>query len=91
MTTNVPEKGQRTAEYIVDHEVPLTDLTEDELNLLVDYKAEIKKRDAAYQEQMEALKSAQEKIIAGHAQASANAAEVLDLLIAKAHNEGDGR
>lgn len=82
-----PAKGERSAEYIVDNYVPLSDLTEDEIDRLVDYRAAIKTRDAEYAETMDALDRAQQDIIGVHAEAAANAKSALDALIAKAYGE----
>lgn len=83
-----PAKGERTAEYIVDHEVPLSDLTEDELDRLVEYRAELKVRDQEYQETIDAMNAAQEEIIAIHENAAGSAKAVLNKLIEQAYNGG---
>lgn len=83
-------KGKRSAEYIVDHEVPLSDLTEDELDRLVEYRASLKVRDVEYQETMEAMNAAQAEIIAIHENAATDAKAVLNKLIEQAYAGGVG-
>lgn len=63
-TSNAPEKGERSAEYIIDHGIALSDCTEEELARVIDYRANIKSRDAAYQAIVDNAKAANEQAIA---------------------------
>ena len=46
------EAADRTAEYILDHGIPLSECNENELDAVVEYRAKIKAREAVFQQQI---------------------------------------
>ena len=67
----------RTAEYILDHGIPLSECNENELNAVIEYRAQIKAREAVFQQQIKEAQEANAKIVASSA---ANAAKLADQL-----------
>lgn len=55
--------ADRTAEYIIDHGVPLSECNENELDAVIEYRAQVKARSAVFQKQMEEMRAANQKII----------------------------
>lgn len=55
--------ADRTAEYILDHGIPLSECNENELNAIIEYRAQVKARSAVFQKQMEEMQHANLKII----------------------------
>lgn len=62
MTTD-EATANRTAEYIIDHGIPLSECNENELNAVIEYRAQVKARSAVFQKQMEEMQAANRKII----------------------------
>ena len=67
----------RTAEYIIDHGIPLSECNESELNAVVEYRAKIKSREAVFQQQIKEMQEANAKIIASSAASAAKFADQL--------------
>lgn len=67
----------RTAEYILDHGIPLSECNNNELNAVIEYRAKIKAREAVFQQQIKEAQEANAKIVASSA---ANAAKLADQL-----------
>ena len=44
--------GQRSVETLVDQKIPYSDMTDAEIESVIEYKAQIKSREAEYQERM---------------------------------------
>ena len=69
--------ADRTAEYILDHGIPLSECNENELNAVVEYRAQVKAREAVFQRQIKEMQEANAKIIASSAASAAKLAEQL--------------
>lgn len=67
----------RTAEYILDHGIPLSECNENELNAVVEYRAMIKAREAVFQQQIKEAQEANSKIVASSAASAAKFADQL--------------
>lgn len=76
MTTDEAVAG-RTAEYILDHGIPLSECNETELNAVVEYRAKIKAREAVFQQQIKEAQEANAKIVASSAASAAKFADQL--------------
>lgn len=70
-------KPDRTAEYIIDHGIPLSECNENELNAVVEYRAKIKARETVFQQQIKEAQEANAKIIASSAMSAAKFADQL--------------
>ena len=71
-------KPDRTAEYIIDHDIPLSECNENELNAVVEYRARIKAREAVFQQQIKEAQEANAKIVASSAASAAKFAGQLE-------------
>lgn len=69
--------SDRTAEYILDHGIPLSECNENELNAVIDYRARIKAREAVFQRQIKDAQEANAKIVASSAASAAKLADQL--------------
>lgn len=69
--------ADRTAEYILDHGIPLSECNENELNAVVEYRAQVKARSAVFQKQMEEMQAANRKIIESSAASAQKLADQL--------------
>lgn len=67
----------RTAEYILDHGIPLSECNESELNAVIEYRAQVKARSAVFQKQMEEMQAANRKIIESSAASAQKFADQL--------------
>ena len=67
----------RTAEYIIDHGIPLSECNDNEINAVVEYRAQVKAREAVFQQQIKAAQDANAKIIASSAASAAKFADQL--------------
>lgn len=67
----------RTAEYILDHGIPLSECNENELNAVIEYRAQIKAREAVFQQQIKEAQEANAKIVASSAASAAKLADQL--------------
>lgn len=67
----------RTAEYILDHGIQLSECNENELNAVIEYRAQIKAREAAFQQQIKEAQEANAKIVASSAASAAKFADQL--------------
>ena len=67
----------RTAEYILDHGIPLSECNENELNAVIEYRAQIKAREAVFQRQIKEAQEAHAKIVASSAESAAKFADQL--------------
>lgn len=76
MTTD-EATADRTAEYILDHGIPLSECNENELNAVVEYRAQVKARSAVFQKQMEEMQAANRKIIESSAASAQKFADQL--------------
>lgn len=76
-------KPDRTAEYIIDHGVPLSECNESELNSVIEYRAKIKARETVFQQQIKEAQEANVKIVASSAASAAKLADQLAQI--KAH------
>ena len=78
----VEDTGPRTIDELVD--LPYSEMTEEEIDLLVEWKAANKARDEEHQQRMDALQAHFAEEIAIHRQAAAESKAVLDNLTAAA-------
>lgn len=69
--------ADRTAEYILDHGIPLSECNENELDAVVEYRAQVKARGAVFQKQMEEMQAANRKIIESSAASAQKFADQL--------------
>lgn len=69
--------ADRTAEYILDHGIPLSECNENELNAVVEYRAQVKARGAVFQQQIKEAQEANAKIVASSAASAAKLADQL--------------
>lgn len=69
--------ADRTAEYILDHGVPLSECNENELNAVIEYRAQVKARSAVFQKQMEEMQAANQKLIESSAASAQKFADQL--------------
>ena len=83
MTTEANASAERSAEYIIDHGIPLSECSESELAAVVNYKAAIKAREEAYSAATEA---AQKAAFANAAAAKTAADAAMKTLSALAEN-----
>ena len=67
----------RTAEYILDHGIPLSECNENELNAVIEYRARIKAREAMFQQQIKEAQEMNAKIVSSSAASSAKLADQL--------------
>ena len=67
----------RTAEYILDHGIPFSECSENELNSVIEYRAQVKARSAVFQKQMEEMQAANRKIIESSAASAQKFADQL--------------
>lgn len=67
----------RTAEYILDHGIPLSECNENELNAVIEYRAQTKAREAVFQQQIKEAQEANAKIVASSAASAAKLADQL--------------
>lgn len=67
----------RTSEYIIDHGIPLSECNENELNAVIEYRAQIKAREAVFQQQIKEAQEANAKIVASSAEIAAKFADQL--------------
>lgn len=70
--------ADRTAEYILDHGILLSECNENELNAVVEYRAQIKAREAVFQQQIKEAQEANAKIVASSAASAAKFAAQLE-------------
>lgn len=77
----------RTIEELVNNHVPFSEMTEDEIEMVIAYRVSLKIRDASYEETMRAMQESREKVIAIHRAASERAKASLDAMVAKALND----
>ena len=78
----VEDTGPRTIDELVD--LPYSEMTEEEIELLVEWKATNRARDEEHQRRMDALQAHFAEEIAIHRQAAAESKAVLDNLTAAA-------
>ena len=78
----VEDTGPRTIDELVD--LPYSEMTEEEVELIVEWKAANKARDEEHRRRMEALQAHFAEEIAIHRQAAAESKAVLDNLTAAA-------
>ena len=67
----------RTAEYIIDHGIPLSECNENEINAVIEYRANVKAREAVFQQRIKETQEANAKIIASSAACAAKFADQL--------------
>lgn len=89
MTTNGKhddyfEVDKRSAEYLIDHEIPYSEMSEDELQSVIDLKAEWKAAEAVHQAVLEQNNQALQQIIADNKAAAEKSNEVLQNLVSAA-------
>ena len=70
-------KPNRTAEYILDHGIQLSECNENELDAVIEYRAKIKARDAVFQQQIKEAQAANARIVASSAASAAKFADQL--------------
>lgn len=78
----VEDSGPRTIDELVD--LPYSEMTEEEVELIVEWKATNKARDEEHRRRMDALQAHFAEEIAIHRQAAAESKAVLDNLTAAA-------
>ena len=81
-TAQVEVSGPRTIDELVD--LPYSEMTEEEIELLVEWNAANRARDEEHQRRMDALQAHFAEEIAIHRQAAAESKAVLDNLTAAA-------
>lgn len=69
--------ADRTAEYILDHGIPLSECNDNELDAVIEYRAQVKARSAVFQKQMEEMQAANRKIIESSAASAQKFADQL--------------
>ena len=69
--------ADRTAEYILDHGIPLAECNDNELNAVVEYRAGVQARSAVFQKQMEEMQAANQKIVESSAASAQKLADQL--------------
>ena len=69
--------ADRTAEYIIDHGIPLSECNENELDAVIDYRAQVKAREAVFQQQIKEAQEANAVLIASSAASAAKFADQL--------------
>ena len=67
----------RTAEYILDHGIPLSECNDNEINAVIEYRARVKAREAVFQQQIKEAQEANAKIVASSAASAAKFADQL--------------
>ena len=78
------EVDKRPAEYLIDHEIPYSEMSEDELQSVIDLKAEWKSAEAEHQAVLEQNNQALQQIIADNKAAAEKSNEVLQNLVSAA-------
>lgn len=78
----VEDTGPRTIDELVD--LPYSEMTEEEVELIVEWKAANRARDEEHQRRMDALQAHFDEEISIHRQAAAESKAVLDNLTAAA-------
>lgn len=78
------EVEQRTAEYLIDNEIPYSEMSENELQSVIDLKAEWKATEAEHQAVLEQNNQALQQIIADNKAAAEKSNEVLQNLVSAA-------
>ena len=79
MTTNA-----RSAEYIIDHDIPLNELTEVELESVIELKAEWRARDNDYLQAQKERAEAMADIIRTHAELAQKQEDLVTTLASEA-------
>ena len=69
--------ADRTAEYILDHGIPLSECSENELKAVIEYRAQIKARETVFQQQIKEAQEANAKIVASSAESAQKFADQL--------------
>lgn len=77
MTTD-ETTADRTAEYIIDHGIPLSECNENELDAVVEYRSKIKAREDVFQQQIKEAQETNAKIVASSAASAAKFADQLE-------------
>jgi len=72
----------RSIDEIID--LPRSELTDEEIDLLIDWKASIKARDEAYQQRMELQRQANEEALRITRETAQEARQALNVLVNKA-------
>ena len=84
MTTDSDVAKPRAVEELINNHIPYSEMTEEEIALCVDWHAQVKARDAAFEQAMADQRAAAQEIINQNAQANAHARSVFDELVARA-------
>ena len=78
------EVEQRSAEYLIDHEIPYSEMSEAELNSVIELKSEWKAAEAERQKVIEQNQKALDQIISDNKAAAEKSNEVLQNLVSAA-------
>ena len=78
------EVDRRPAKYLIDHETPYSEMSEEELQSVIDLKAEWKAAEAEHQAALEQNNQALQQIIADNKAAAEKSNEVLQNLVSAA-------
>lgn len=78
-TSNNSQKTTYDINKLIDR--PWSELSDDEINFVVEWKASVKARDAAYQAQVDAIQESGEKIISAMQEQAAADREKQDVLL----------
>lgn len=81
-TDNTEQAAPRTAEYILDHGIPLTECSEEELELIVVYKTQLAVNEQAYRETVQQQRELNKQIIEDNKAAAKEANATFQALIA---------
>lgn len=84
MTTDSNDVSTRTVEELINNNIPYSEMTDEEIALCVDWRAQVKARDAAFERVMADQRAAAQEIINQNAQANAYARAKFDELVARA-------
>lgn len=78
------EVGERTAEHLIDNLIPYSDMTEDEINRVILYKANVIANEEKYIKQQEEFNAQMQQIIDNQKEIAQQSQTTFDNLVKKA-------
>ena len=75
------EVDERPAEYLIDQEIPYSEMTESELESVIAYREQIARRDAVFEQEQTARAESMKTAVAAHEQAAKSAEDTLNKLV----------